>query len=725
MDFRIYPIVHTTLILFLLLLTLPAQSQEVTSDTTAVCSLPELTQPESKITFEEIFSELRFNQLVQYIPPTDANAAHYAVEHPGLVYRIVEGKKSLFLDITARVHHGEQWGLHQVALHPDFPHDPRIFLTYVGYGPNHTKKAPTYQSRVSVFLSDSKGTYVPAESEVILLNGIERDQAWHPIGGLLFGPDRFLYIGWGEGNRLLLRKEAYNGKILRIDVGSAGTTSYSIPEDNPLKDTPVPESYAEGLRNPWRFSFAPNSNKIYVGDVGDRSFEEVNLVEAGRHYGWPHHEGTSCLLPDKCRSENTPPLLALSRDRFCAVIGGYMYQGKTIPELHGQYIFADYCSRTVWALTPDQQPNIIPQQIGQLELPRSFITSFAEDNSGALYITVYDNNEQGTPEQNIIRSRLYKIVPVKSAAASVTVKDSDIQELKKTGCFPNGYSRVPHGFLAYQIVQPPFDNGAKVFRSILSTAPITIYGNTDFLGFPQHVPIAFIKNFEINGIPIETQIIHRKPFASWQFLDYEWDEAGQSAKLVFDSRIKKLKNGQQWLFPGSNGCQSCHSESANLILGFRMSQLNYRLQSESGIYISQIETLIQNKLFQDRPHLKLASPLAALERGPYSHQTLARSYLEANCAHCHEPRGSSSFLGMDLRAQTPLEDMGICRKLAASMPGKTSARYRVNPGKPEESVLSLRLREQSSHAMPPGRTEIDHNGLASIDAWIESLAQCP
>jgi len=204
---------------------------------------------------------------------------------------------------------------------------------------------------------------------------------------LAFGPDRFLYIGMGDGGaggdpkNYAQNQHELLGKFLRIDVDQQ--RPYSIPPDNPLtKGQGQPEIFAWGLRNPWRFSFDRETGELWAGDVGQNEWEEIDVIQKGKNYGWRVVEGTHCFNPDThCRKGRNfvDPVTEYAHEQGrCSVTGGYVYRGTKIPALLGTYVFGDFCSGEIWGYRE-----------GETQLLRSTdlrISSFGEDWEGELYV---------------------------------------------------------------------------------------------------------------------------------------------------------------------------------------------------------------------------------------------------------------------------------------------------------------------------------------------------
>jgi glucose/arabinose dehydrogenase len=222
---------------------------------------------------------------------------------------------------------------------------------------------------------------------------VAQPYANHNGGMVTFGPDGFLYIGLGDGgsggdpdNRAQNCNDLL-GKILRIDVNHGDP--YGIPPDNPFAQAGGrPEIYAVGLRNPWRFSFDFKTGEFWTADVGQNKWEEIDLVTRGGNYGWRVMEGAHCYSPVFfCETRDLiSPILEYAHEKGrCSIIGGYVYRGRAISDLTGQYVFGDYCSGEIFSL---QRP-LRDQAIGVLEEIRNTslrISSFGEDESGELYV---------------------------------------------------------------------------------------------------------------------------------------------------------------------------------------------------------------------------------------------------------------------------------------------------------------------------------------------------
>ena len=290
-----------------------------------------------------------------------------------------------YLDITDRVGTGgAENGLLGMAFHPEFTETGRLYLYYTNTDLN---------SRFSEFrVADADAATVDPATERILLQ-VQQQGLRHRGGMLQFGPDGYLYAGLGDGGMNDASAQdltIYQGKILRIDIDDGDP--YAIPEDNPYASGGgLGEIWAHGLRNPWRFSIDPADGLVYIGDVGERTLEEINvapLTAAGVDYGWPNVEGTDCYEPpDGCDMTGWQvPTVVYTHEEGCSVTGGYVYRGTTIPEIFGHYFYADWCNGWIRSFRYDDG-QVTDQQDWSADLDGAGqVVSFGIDGGGELLV---------------------------------------------------------------------------------------------------------------------------------------------------------------------------------------------------------------------------------------------------------------------------------------------------------------------------------------------------
>ncbi len=310
----------------------------------------------------------------------------FIVEQPGRIRIVRDGQllAAPFLDLTAQVSDGNEQGLLSVAFHPDYARNGFFFVNFTD---------PRGDTRVERFtVSSDPDRADPATRKLILT--VPQPFANHNGGLVLFGPDRMLYIGMGDGGSAGdpmgngQNRNTLLGKMLRIDVD--GGDPYAIPADNPFagQNGTRNEIWALGLRNPWRFSFDPAANLLYIADVGQSRWEEIDIVavkQGGLNFGWNVMEGPACYTAQNCDSSGfVLPAAAYDHSEGCSITGGAVYRGARIPALLGHYFFADYCQGWIrsfkyeaGAVTERRQWNV--DNIGR-------VLSFGEDAAGELYV---------------------------------------------------------------------------------------------------------------------------------------------------------------------------------------------------------------------------------------------------------------------------------------------------------------------------------------------------
>ncbi|MGD0116099.1 MAG: PQQ-dependent sugar dehydrogenase [Dehalococcoidia bacterium] len=303
----------------------------------------------------------------------------------GVIYRIaLDGSvpPAVFGDVSGLIipNPGTEEGLLGLAFSPHFESDGRVFVDYVAGNPTRDVLA-----RFNV-----SGGAIDVGSERVILEVPEPFDN-HKGGQLAFGPDGYLYWGLGDGGsegdpqQNGQKLDTLLSSILRLDVSGDG---YVVPPDNPFISVAgaLPEKYAYGLRNPWRFSFDPATGDLWAGDVGQDKWEEIDRIVAGGNYGWSIMEGLECYRTPNCDQTGlTLPRAVYGHDVGCAIIGGYVYRGAAMPELDGWFVYGDYCSGRVWAL--DTQSNSAPVLLANSGHP---ITSFGVLPSGEIVALSFD-----------------------------------------------------------------------------------------------------------------------------------------------------------------------------------------------------------------------------------------------------------------------------------------------------------------------------------------------
>lgn len=314
----------------------------------------------------------------------DGSGDLYVLQQGGQIRLLSRGsvRQQPFLDIAERISTGGERGLLGLAFHPDYPRNGFLYVNYTDVRGNTV---------VSRFTANRQNKVADPDSEKILLR-IEQPYSNHNGGMMAFGPDGMLYIGTGDGGsggdpiNAGQRLDTLLGKILRIDVNSGDP--YAIPPTNPKIRNALPEIWAYGLRNPWRFSFDRQTGDLWIGDVGQNRWEEIHFArsdQAGLNYGWRIVEGEECFNPRTNCNRNglTNPVHVYSHSEGQSVTGGYVYRGRAFPALQGRYYFADFASGVMWSLRREGNRWVRNTELTGLG---QGIASFGEDEAGELYV---------------------------------------------------------------------------------------------------------------------------------------------------------------------------------------------------------------------------------------------------------------------------------------------------------------------------------------------------
>ena len=298
-----------------------------------------------------------FDQPIDIASPGDGSGRVFVVEQPGWIRTVQDGQLvgEPFLDIRERIASGGERGLLGLTFHPGFPADPRLFVNYTDVNGDTV---------IAEYTLDGSGDVADPNSERILIQ-IDQPYPNHNGGAVVFGPDRMLYISTGDGGSggdphgNGQRLDTLLGKVLRIDVDAAptGQLPYAIPDGNPFAGDPdaEPEIWLTGLRNPWRMRFDGETGNLWIGDVGQGAWEEIDVAPAGvggLNFGWNLMEGFDCFEPPTGCDETglTLPVAAYGHEFGCAVIGGVVVRSADQPLINGAYLFSDSCSGRLWLL---------------------------------------------------------------------------------------------------------------------------------------------------------------------------------------------------------------------------------------------------------------------------------------------------------------------------------------------------------------------------------------
>ena len=670
---------------------------------------------------QRVFPNLSFSSPVALLQAPGSGSRWFVVEQGGRVRVFPDNAavttSSSFVDITARVRSGGEMGLLGMAFHPQFPANPRVYLSY-------TTGASQLQSRISEFRSADGGATLDPASEVVLLT-VDQPATNHNGGNISFGPDGLLYIGLGDGgsggdpfgtigNGQNL--QTLLGKMLRIDVnGSTGAVPYRIPAGNPFAANGLcnagagaqacPEIYAYGFRNPWRWSFDSSSGELWVGDVGQNLWEEVDRVTVGGNYGWRCREGAHAFN-STCGPANNliDPIAEYGHSVGVSITGGFVYRGTAIPSLAGRYVFGDFSSGRIWHIARDTTPTLTMTTGFDSALQ---IASFAQGGDGELYIVNYS----GT---------LHRLTGSSTGSGSVPAV------LSASGCVDmQNPTRAAANVIPYTPNAEFWSDGASKdrFMALPNGQNIVIGADNDWT-LPNNSVL--VKNFRLGTRMVETRLLMRHTDGSWAGYTYEWNAAGTEANRVIGGKTATVNN-QAWIFPSEAQCLLCHTAASGFSLGLETSQLNGSITyAATGRNANQLTTL--NAIGVFAPALSGgASSQAALPNPNDSTRTLterARAYLHTNCAQCHRPGGGTPS-NMDLRYTTPLNATNACNlPPQAGTLGIANAQL-IAVGDAARSVMVARANRRDTSAMPPlGSAVVDTVGVQLLTTWVNQLTAC-
>jgi len=335
--------------------------------------------------------------------PNDGSGRLFVVEQGGAIKILQNGAllPQPFLNISNKVIFQGEMGLLGLTFHPGFQTNRKFYVNYV------RNAGGQFQSVIAEYMASATNPNQadPASERILLTVNQVSNFPNHKAGQLAFGPDGLLYFGLGDGGGggdpfgHGQNTQTLLGKMLRIDVdASSPGLAYRIPSDNPfVGGGGLPEIWAYGFRNPWRFSFDRNTGRMFVADVGQDRFEEIDIVQKGGNYGWNTMEGLHCFNPPSgCNMAGLQlPVVEISHPEAEAVIGGFVYHGSTIPALQNMYIFGDLSGK-IWSLT-ENPANTFNRAL--LLSPGFNISSFGQDAAGELYVV------------DISGGRILKIIP--------------------------------------------------------------------------------------------------------------------------------------------------------------------------------------------------------------------------------------------------------------------------------------------------------------------------
>ena len=742
-------------------------------------TMPPLATPPGPWAVVVAFPNLTFEDAVFLCSEPRTNRL-YVCGHQGVIWFFQHSStvtdKTVFLDIRSRTQGYESCGLLGMAFHPEFrqPGSTNRGYVYIYYsyspnplpGPNPPPLDTATFDRLSRFTVPDGSLTADPNSELVLVNQYDR-HIWHEGGSVFFGDDGFLYFANGDEGGV---SDPYNtaqkldgglfSGVFRIDVNndparshpirrqprSGGTGSpasytgnYSIPNDNPFLDSKgglLEEYWALGLRSPHRTTFDPGSSKIWLGDVGQDSYEEIDIIQKGGNYQWPFGEGLHPgpkATPSPLTGTSRPPVYDYPHDQGnSCVIGGYVYRGAQFAaDLAGKYIFGDNGSGRIWAVSYD---GINPPTLTNLcNMPAATtwtgLTSFGLDENGELLMC-----KMGSAE------KIYKLI------RTGTPPLPPPQLLSQTGAFADLGALTPNnGIIPYDVNVPLWSDGAIKRRWIsvpndgqpYSVGETVGFASTGEWSFPNGT--VFIKHFELpvdDRNPsilrrLETRLLVRDNTGAVYGLTYKWRSDKSDADLLSSSLSEDIPitnsaggiRTQTYYYPSQQDCLVCHNGNANYVLGVKTRQLNRSFTYPStGLTDNQLRTWNHLGLLNppiDEASIPSYAKLSSLNDGNSTLADRVRSYLDANCAQCHRPNGVFTYF--DARYDTPLGNQRIINGTPINPMGISGARIIV-PQSTSQSVMFQRLNTTGAYKMPLlARNVIDAQAVSVFTDWINSL----
>lgn len=348
------------------------------------------------IELERVFKRLPALNGAIDMKPFPADGSHWLMALRSGELHVFENSKNASstiksLDISLKVDVRLEMGLTGVALHPNYPKDRRVFVIY-------NNKFKNGLSTLSSFEMDEKTFKINPDSENVLLT-LPQPQLNHNGGYVSFGPDNHLYLAFGDGGydpaTSQDQKNLY-GSLLKINVDQK---AYRSAKGNPQETHALcsqgkgaeacPEIFAYGFRNPWRFSFDKETHELWLADVGEENYEEINRITKGQNYGWPIMEGPECSEGKPCNKKGLAlPITGYDNPNAQSIFGGYVYRGSEFPELIGHYIFADTFAPMLYSVPASAKEGTQPKLHGNTGLKA---VSFAQDINGELYVLNFED----------------------------------------------------------------------------------------------------------------------------------------------------------------------------------------------------------------------------------------------------------------------------------------------------------------------------------------------
>lgn len=652
-----------------------------------------------------------------------------------------------------------------VVFHPKFAENG--FVYFGANGPRAQR--PRFSRVVRYTVRDGR------PDAATRLTVIEWPSDGHNGGGLAFGGDGLLFVtsgdGTSEGDRDRVGQDpaSMRAKILRIDVDRPSPGKhYSVPADNPFVGDArfVPETWAYGLRNPWRLTYDAASGQMWAGENGQDAWEFAHLVRRGANYGWAAFEGSHRYHAGRALGPTpvSPPTVEFPHSEFRSLTGGVVYRGKALPELTGAYVFGDFGTGRLWAAKHDGTKLEWVRELADTPLALTHVTAGAD---GELLLADYGFERARTGP----KGGIHRVGRATVAAAGATRPFP--ARLSGSGLFADTVKLAPAaGVTAYAIHAPGWHDGAQGAHHLAlpEGAAIEVGGGKTWEP-PNGTVLA--QTLSLAGRRIETRVLVKQQ-EDWAGYTYVWAEDQRDADLaVKGGADRTLANGQAWRVPSRAECMMCHSREANFSLTLREPQLTVpgQLERWEAMGLLRVEAAeyerarrrfdgaggrgggggggrapgtvggrggegggrggevaraapaqrapVVSTLLPRAPERMLRYAKAGDTAAPL--ELRARSYLAVNCSVCHAPSGGGNS-AMNFEWGVPRERMQAIDEVPQHGDlGIQNARV-IAPGTAGRSVIVPRMGIRGPGQMPPVASRAgDAEGLRVIVEWIQSL----
>lgn len=669
---------------------------------------------------------------------------------------------------------------YDITFHPDFPKNGYV---YIGWNGPSSGASAAKKTKISRYTMATKPPYkLDLKSEKLI---IEWPSDGHNGGAIAFGLDGMMYVTSGDGTSDSDTNVKGQGldhllaKVLRIDVDHPEEgKSYAVPKDNPfvnMKDA-RPETWAYGLRNPWRITVDKKTGHIWVGNNGQDLWEQAFFVRKGDNFGWSVMEGSHVFYPNR-KLGPTPfvkPALEHHHSEMRSLTGGIVYYGTKYPELQGAYLYGDHSTGQIWAAKHDGTKVVWHKQLAGTRLN---ITGFGVDPNGEILICDHRGKDEGG---------FYTLEPTPQNLPPSTFP----RKLSDSGLFQSVKGHVMQPALVpYSVNAPLWSDGAHKERWLgVPGADTKIdFGTNRGWAFPDRTVL--VKSFALEmeeGNPatrrwIETRFLTNQQ-GEWFGYSYLWNDEQTDGTLIESKghdkefAIKVPKSAeypdgvrtQRWHYPSRQECMVCHSRAANFVLGLTELQMN-REHDYGGEKINQLAVLerlgmlrvnaademknqmreelktkgLTEKQINDTMHIQTGTrgqrePVQStlLSQAPEKYRRLvdpydakadlnlrARSYLHANCAQCHVEAGGGNAQ-MELEFTTKADKMRVFDVKPVHHTFELPDAKLIAPGHPERSVLLRRMSNREAGHMPPLATSlVDKQAVEMLREWVRGMQE--